>query len=296
MAQVAIVITVLNEIENIDGLLSALQSQTLKPREIVIVDGGSVDGTWEKLQQLRPVKSYLCKGNRSQGRNFGVSKTSSPIIAFTDAGCLPHPNWLAELIKPLAKKEWQVVSGYYQGVPKTVFEACLVPYVLVTPDRIPDQFLPSSRSMAMRRGIWNKSGGFNPKVDPSEDFELANRLQKMGIHFFFARDAVVDWRPRKNLQQAAWMFLSFAIGDIHAGILRPKVKLLAIRYYLFCFLVFITPWTWVVVGPYLVWAIAKNYKYVKKWQAMFWLPILQVTADIMVLFGTVVGLLSKQKS
>ncbi len=295
MVQVAVVITVLNEAENIQQLIAALQSQTLKAKEMVIVDGGSTDGTWEKLKLMRSIKSYLHPGNRSQGRNFSVSKTTSPIIAFTDAGCLPHPNWLQELVKPFAKKDVQVVSGYYHGVPKTAFEACLIPYVLVMPDRIPEQFLPSSRSMAMRRSMWNKSGGFNPKFDPSEDFELANRLQKMGIKFVFAPQAIVDWQPRKNLQQAAWMFLSFAIGDVRAGILRPKVKLLAIRYYLFCFLVFLTPWTWVLVGPYLVWAVAKNYKYVKKWQAVFWLPVLQLTADIMVLFGTIVGLLSNIK-
>ncbi len=39
----------------------------------------------------------------------------------------------------------------------------------------------------------------------------------------------------------------------------------------------------------------KNYKYVKDIRAVFWLPILQIVSDIMVLFGSVVGLLSGTK-
>ena len=87
--------------------------------------------------------------------------------------------------------------------------------------------------------------------------------------------------------------MRFAIGDAQAGILRPKVKFLALRFYIFFFLLFLNPWSWLLLVPYLIWSVAKNYKYVRHWQALFWLPVLQLTADIMVLFGTVVGLLSR---
>ncbi len=53
MSAVSVIATVLNEAENIDGLASSLARQTLKPAEIIIVDGGSTDGTWEKLQAAR---------------------------------------------------------------------------------------------------------------------------------------------------------------------------------------------------------------------------------------------------
>lgn len=295
MAQVAVVVTVLNETNTIHRLIAALQSQTLKPQEIVIVDGGSSDGTREKLQKVRSVKSFLYKGNRSEGRNFGVSKTTSSLIAFTDAGCIPDKDWLKELIKPFNGKNVDVVSGYYKGLPANVFEKCLVPYVLVMPDKIVGEFLPATRSMAIRRKTWNLSGGFDPNNSLSEDFVFANKLKSMGIKFSFAPKAIVGWLPRKNLRQAASMFLNFAIGDTQAGIIRPKVKALAVRYYLFFFLVFITPFTWILLIPYLVWAIGKNYRYVKDIRAVFWLPVLQILSDIMVLFGSIVGLLSRIK-
>ena len=42
--------TVLNEVDDIDRLVTSLMEQTLRPAEVVIVDGGSTDGTWERLQ------------------------------------------------------------------------------------------------------------------------------------------------------------------------------------------------------------------------------------------------------
>ncbi len=289
MAKVAVVVTVLNESETIGVLLGALRRQTTRPAEVVIVDGGSVDGTWEVLRKTRGIKAYRQLGNRSVGRNFGVTKTTSPIIAFTDAGCIPQPNWLEELVKPFTDSNVAVVSGYYKGLSNSVFEKCLVPYVLVMPDQIRGEFFPSTRSMAMRKGV----GLFDAKLSHNEDHAFAIALKKRGLEFYFAPKAVVGWQPRKNLREAAWMFMRFAIGDAQAGILRPKVKLLALRYYLFFFLVFLSSWAWVLLIPYLIWAVGKNYKYVRDIQALFWLPVLQVISDIMVLFGTLVGLLSR---
>ncbi len=286
MARVTVVVTVLNEIGYIKFLVDSLKKQTKK---VIIVDGGSTDGTWEYLQKQRGIKAIQKVGNRSVGRNFGMSKTNAKIICFTDAGCIPEPNWLKELAKPFADPKVQVVSGYYKGLSKNVFEKCLVPYVLVMPDQIRGEFFPSTRSMAMRKGV----GLFDEKLSHNEDFAFANLLKKRGIEFYFAPKAIVGWFPRKNLRQAAWMFMRFAIGDAQAGILRPKVKLLALRYYLFFFLIFINHWFVLLAIPYVIWSIFKNFKYVKDLRALYWLPVLQISSDIMVLFGTIVGLLSK---
>ncbi|MEK7154754.1 MAG: glycosyltransferase [Patescibacteria group bacterium] len=286
--RVAVVITVLNEIQNIKSLLDSLTKQS---KEIIIVDGGSTDGTWEYLQKYKGIKAFQKIGNRSVGRNFGISKTQTKIIAFTDAGCIPHPNWLKELVKPFSDKSVQVVSGYYEGVSKNIFEKCLIPYVLVMPDKISSEFFPSTRSMAMRKGL----GLFDEKLNHNEDYAFATMLNKKGIEFYFAPNAIVSWIPRKDLTSAAWMFLRFAIGDIQAGILRPKVKLIFIRYYAFFFLFFLNHLVILISIPYFIWSIAKNYRYVKDIRAVFWLPVLQITSDLCVIFGTIMGALSKTK-
>lgn len=305
--KVSIVVTVFNEEKTIKSLLDVLCKF---PAEIIVVDGGSTDQTPEIIKKYSGVKLICGKYNRSQGRNIGVVAAKGQIIAFTDAGCIPELDWFKEIIKPFFKKdpyhkvgegrgvrysEVQVVSGYYRGLPQNIFEKCLVPYVLVMPDKIPDEFLPSTRSMAITKKLFLETGGFDERLWHNEDYAFAHKLKNMGINFYFAPKAIVGWMPRKDLKSAAWMFLRFAIGDAQAGIFRPKIKILAIRYYLYFFLIFINLWAWLLIIPYLVWAISKNYKYVKNIGAFFWLPVLQLTSDICVLFGTIVGLLSRMK-
>ena len=286
--KISVVVTVLNEEKTISELLDVLAKM---PAEIIVVDGGSTDGTIAAIKRFRHIKLVVGKYNRSEGRNIGVAVARGDIIAFTDAGCLPDENWLSEL----TKVEADVVAGYYRGLPQNIFEKCLVPYVLVMPDKIGREFLPSTLSMAIKKELFLKMGGFDPNLDTSEDFEFATRLKNSGIKIQFAQQAVVGWYPRKNLKQAAWMFLKFAVSDIYAGIFRPKVKLLIFRYYFFVFLIFLY-WPLVALSlGYLVWSIVKNYRYVNNWRAIYWLPVIQLTSDCMVIFGTVMGLLSRPK-
>jgi cellulose synthase/poly-beta-1,6-N-acetylglucosamine synthase-like glycosyltransferase len=301
----SLIITVFNEENNIRKLLLALKKQTVMVRELIIVDGGSTDRTWDILKaetkKWPELHIFLVPGNRSVGRNFGVNRAHFPIIVFTDAGCTPENDWLEEITRPFLDSKIMVVSGYYRGLPQNLFQSCLVPFVLVMPDRVNKyNFLPSTRSMAIRRSAWNKSGGFDPKLTHNEDYAFAKWLEKMGFKFFFAPDAVVGWQPRKNLRQASWMFTRFAIGDIQAGLIRPRIKFLFMRYLLFIYLVMLTIQIHTLFWPllaitfaYFIWSIAKNYKYIKKMGAIFWLPVLQVTADFSVMFGTLVGFISK---
>lgn len=307
MVKLAVVITVLNEQKTVGGLVNSLMHQTQKASEVVIIDGGSTDSTFQILkkysQKWSPLQVYLQKGNRSVGRNFGVSQTKSGIIAFTDAGCIPKPNWLEQIAKPFTNKSVHVVSGYYSSTATTIFQKCLVPFVLVMPDRLnSSEFLPSSRSMALRRNVWDFSGGFDVNLAHNEDYAFAQKLKSMGINFCFTSQAIVNWQPRQNLFSAAKMFFRFAYGDAEAGIFRPKVKLLITRYLIGIFLFF---WLWeinplitlyyllFIFVAYSTWAIVKNYRYVHTLPALFWLPVLQYTADATVLLGTLTAYLFK---
>lgn len=302
--KVGVIVTVFNEQESINSLLVALKNQTLKPHQVVIVDGGSTDGTLTLLKSFSrkwsTLKVYSQTGNRSVGRNFAISKCLCPIIAITDAGCRPHSDWLQNITRPFMDSQVQVVSGYYRGEAENIFQKCLIPFVLVMPDKAEKtEFFPSTRSMALRREVWVKSGGFNPALWHNEDYAFAHLLKRLGYSFHFNSQALVSWYPRKDLQSAAWMFLRFAVGDIQAGIIRPRVKSLFMRFlgfvYLFFFFIELRLYffPFLILLTYFVWAIIKNYRYVRHPLAFFWLPVLQITCDVCVLFGSIMGALSR---
>lgn len=304
--KISFIATVYNEEDNIFPFLRSLSAQTLLPNEIVIVDGASSDDTWEKLSGYNftgKVKTKLIKkkGNRSIGRNLAIKSATGDIIACSDAGCTFDKNWLKEIVKPFKSKEVDVVAGYYKGVARSVFQECLTPYVLVTPDRLnPNRFLPAARSMAFRKKIWKELGGFQEDLSHNEDYAFSRKLRERKKKIVFQKKAIVNWIPRDNLKNAFIMFFRFAYGDVEAKILRPKVVLIFIRYLIELFLLVwfvktgsksILELFLLLMSIYFIWILFKNYKYIKRPIAIILFPIIQVTSDIAVLSGSSIALL-----
>lgn len=302
--KVSVVVTVLNEEATILSLLNHLRDQSLNPDEIVIVDGGSTDSTFGLLKQflkLYPeenLKILKKTGNRSVGRNFGIKKSKNDWIAITDAGCIPEKKWLEELVKCQRQSGAEVVAGYYRSEPKTPFQAAVVPYALVMPDRVDESnFLPATRSMLMSKSAWKSVGGFDEKLSDNEDFALANKFKHQKIGMEFARKAVVVWEPRSTLKEFFVMIYRFARGDVQAGIIRPKVLLIFFRYLvaMWIFLMALSSGSMVAIVTivlgiitYIIWAIQKNFWYAKN--GWYWLPVLQLVSDFAVMAGSLAGL------
>ena len=300
--------TVLNEEKTIDALLNSLAKQTKKPEEIIIVDGGSTDQTVAKIkafQKKHPelkIKVFVKKGaNRSQGRNLAIKKAQNEVIAISDAGGELDRRWLEKISQPFNDPSVEVVAGYFRGKGKNVFEECVATFTLTVPHRVdPKNFLPTSRSMAIRQKTWQKFGGFPEEFSDNEDFVFSTRLKKEGAKIVFVPEAVFYWYPRENLQSFTKMIFRFARGDAFAGLRYPKVATVFSRYLLAFALIcllpfypFLTPLTIMLAVAYLLWPIFKNYRYVKKWPAFFFLPLLQITTDLAIMAGSLAG--RKQK-
>lgn len=305
----SLIVTTYNEQNSIGKLIDSILKQSKLPDEVIVVDGGSRDKTIKEIErkrlqnkgklQIRVIKKI---GNRSIGRNEATKVATGNIILCTDAGCILDKNWVKNIIKPFENKKFDVVAGYYKGLSGNIFQKSLVPYVLVMEDKIKDKFLPSTRSMGFRKSVWEKVGGFNEKLSHNEDYDFAKKLEKNKSKIVFAKDAVVYWIPRKNLKEAFIMFFRFSLGDIQANILREKVLLIFFRYFLMLYLLLVTLILKSLVLNiifisiillYFVWAIFKNYKYVKDYIGFLYLPLLQVTSDLAVIFGSSVGLIQK---
>lgn len=301
--KISLCITTYNEETYIERLLESIVSQTKKPDEVIIVDGGSSDKTVARIKnyesRIKNLQIIVKKGNRPFGRNASIEHARGEIIIITDAGCELDKHWLEEITKPFAEKEVDVVSGYYAGRPTNVLQAALVPYVLVMPDKIDeDHFLPSTRSMAMKKSVWQKLGGFPTEYRWNEDYVFSKQLEKAGTRIVFTQKAIVYWFPRTTLWDGYNMFYAFAKGDMQAGIVRPKVLVLFLRgifviglfglilwtkeillLQVFCFFLFL----------YVFWAMWKNYRYVHHPLAILFLPVWQLISDSAVFGGSIVG-------
>src|SRR5690606_36432570 len=93
---------------------------------------------------------------------------------------------------------------------------------------------------AFKKSIWEKAGKFPEQYSHNEDYVFANTLKDMGAKMVFRKEAIVYWIPRKNFSEAYMMFYRFALGDAEAGLKRPKVTFLFLRYTIITVLLFIT--------------------------------------------------------
>ena len=305
--KISFITTIFNEAGTITNFLESLLFQTLLPDEIIIVDGGSTDKTVSLIHEFNfpvaknKVKILIKKGNRSIGRNEAIRHATCDVIICSDAGNVLDKDWIKKITEPFHDRKVDVVAGYYKGLAQNTFQKSLIPYVLVMPDRVnPHDFLPATRSVAFRKAIWEKVGGFDEKLSHNEDYAFAKNLKKSGANIVFAKDAIVYWIPRSTLKQTYVMFLRFAYGDAEARIFRPKVLLIFLRYLVIISLFFLYSSSCngiylitivLFFFAYIIWATMKNYRYVEDPSAFFFLPFLQFIADIGVMHGTISGLL-----
>jgi GT2 family glycosyltransferase len=230
MSAISVVSTLRDEVESIDSFLRALARQTRLPNEVVLVDGGSTDGTVARIREAQPAYPVRLKlieapgTNISQGRNAGISETTAEVIAVTDAGTIPEPDWLAAITAPFDRDpDLAVSSGFFRPGGSTFFQRTLA--VVITPQRHeidPERFLPSSRSVAFRRGWWARIGGYPEWLDYCEDLVFDLELKRAGASFGFQPDAVVAWDARRSLTAFARQYFNYARGDGHASLYRRR--------------------------------------------------------------------------
>src|SRR5215813_6674236 len=100
--KVSLVVPVKNEADSIESLMASAAGQTRRPDEVIIVDGGSEDGTPEIVEEWMARHSLTDWGRvvrageatPGRGRNIGVAHARHGWIAFTDAGIRVERFWL----------------------------------------------------------------------------------------------------------------------------------------------------------------------------------------------------------
>jgi len=125
--KISVIIPNYNGRHYIDRLIVSLKRQTLAPEEfeIIVVDNGSTDGSWEVVQGYKKtmrnlnIVSYLNKKSSYLARNCGVSISRGSLLAFTDVDCIPNQEWVHILLN-LQNEVWLkfIVSGRVELFPK----------------------------------------------------------------------------------------------------------------------------------------------------------------------------------
>ncbi len=183
-ADVSVIVAAYQAAGTIERTLASIAAQTLKPMEVVVVDDGSTDGTFQTAESQAPnmngirLRVFRTDDNQGAGaaRNRAIMESTQPVLALLDA----DDEWLPEkLERSMARLKTgdsvlvahDYVTGEGADAPRTHcfrrFRESADPFVgLYRKGYIP------SCSVVARRDAVIAAGGFDPGLRNAQDFDL----------------------------------------------------------------------------------------------------------------------------
>ncbi len=226
---VAVVVPHFNQPESLSRTVAALRAQiTDLSVQVIVVDDGSrrrVGPLGGSVGTISVDVVHAAHRGPAAARNRGLAEVAAPIVAFTDADCVPRRDWVESMVRHFGAK------------PKTV--AITGPVVDVTsPSRVnvlhgffhrgslldhePQRFTYSGIDMlgmiganlASRTEFVRELGGFDIAYPypGGEDYDLALRLQRSGATVDFVADAVVEHDYPTSIRRLLRRWYTYGYG------------------------------------------------------------------------------------
>ena len=179
---IAVIIPTYNRSHTLRRALDSVNSQTVKPNEICVVDDGSTDETEQLLSRHYPQVNYVYQNNRgvSSARNAGVAFTRGHWLAFLDSDDEWMPNKLERQLQEINDNptlpllncdEIRIRNGArvnamhkHQKAGGEIFERCL-PLCVISPSAV-----------MIKRHLFEEVGGFDESLPACEDYDLWLRI------------------------------------------------------------------------------------------------------------------------
>jgi glycosyltransferase involved in cell wall biosynthesis len=182
-----VVIRAKNEARFIGETLAAIfDTAALPPRQVVVVDSGSTDGTQAIVESFptRLIRITPDEFTYGYALNLGVANVDAEIVATLSAHSLPaNPDWLRSLVVPFSSP--RVAGVYGRQLPRqnaTLLELLgmrLTGVLSDTPRLLDRRPLFSNANGAFRRSLWLEHP-FDERVGGAEDIAWVRTMQERG--------------------------------------------------------------------------------------------------------------------
>lgn len=123
MSKVSIIIPVYNSFKLMKNCLAALEKQTYKDFEVIIIDDCSTDNTFDELKKYAQdseliFKLYRLNQNGGPGiaRNYGILKSTGSWLCFCDSDDWYEYNFLELVMQSAKQKKSDIVMADYYNV------------------------------------------------------------------------------------------------------------------------------------------------------------------------------------
>jgi len=193
---VSVVIPVYNGAATLPAGLRAVRKQTYPLDEVIVVDDGSTDSSGDIARGFGVRVISQSNAGPAAARNRGAAAAQGDILLFTDADCVPAPDWAERMVTAFTGPGVVGVKGVY----RTRQRGLVARFVQAEYEDRYDRMraletidFVDTYSAGYRRDIFLASGGFDTSFPTAsvEDQEFSFRLAEAGHRLVFVPDAQV---------------------------------------------------------------------------------------------------------
>jgi len=192
--RVSVITPAHNAVAYMGETIESVRGQTFRDWEMVVVDDGSSDGTWELLQSAGPdVRSFRRErpGGPARARNLALANATGELVAFLDADDLLLPGYLESQIEcyERALDEGGGAVGLVTCDAQIMVDGKRTSHTHL--QRIHDRDAPLTLERILRRNpiyisslvpasVGESVGWFDPELFGTEDFGLWIKILEAG--------------------------------------------------------------------------------------------------------------------
>ncbi|MDH3428671.1 MAG: glycosyltransferase [Gammaproteobacteria bacterium] len=221
---VSVIVPVFNDQAGIDRCVDALtkQSYPLDRYEIIVVDNNSEPPIHIQSDVISRIQLATCSTVGSYAaRNVGIDKSHGEVLAFTDADCVPEPDWIKEGVAALLAggSECLVGGAVLFHAPESRRATELYQYVSGFPQRanVTERGFAATANLFGHRKHFDRVGLFNTELLSGGDLDWCLRAAQHGIKAAFCEAAIVVTSPRADLFSAIRQARRVAGGRVLLG-------------------------------------------------------------------------------
>jgi rSAM/selenodomain-associated transferase 2 len=173
--KLSIVVPTLNEAAGVAEALAALQPLRERGHEVIVVDGGSSDGTAARAAGLADAMLSAPRGRAVQ-MNAGAAAAGAPLLLFLHADTRLPPRADALIQQALSGgRVWGRFDVHIEGRPRMLR---VVATLMNLRSRLTG-IATGDQALFVTRAAFERVGGF-PAQPLMEDIELSRRLKRIG--------------------------------------------------------------------------------------------------------------------
>lgn len=242
------VIPAYNEKKVIERLLVSLKRQTYKKIEIIVVDDASSDSTAKLARNYTSKVFTRSHAERSVQRNFGAIKSLGKFLFFLDADMKLSKDVVKNCVSILERDEnIGAVTILEKSVAKTFWEKVKAferSFYNEEGDSVSDaaRFFP--------RKIFEKVGGYDGKITGPEDWDITDKVKKLGYKIGTCRELIYHYERVLNPLKLAQKKYYYALKS-HRYLEKQNVSIVSSKMIYFLRPVFYKNWKKIIQNPLL---------------------------------------------